>query len=384
MTQDIRDFVPASCELLGLGEPTHLEPAFARIRNELLPRLIERGFRSIALETDRVAALTVNDYVQGGPGTLDEVARAGFSHEWGERPVNQELVAWIRDHNRTRPPQDRVTFHGFDAPMENFSAPSPRPYLEYARDYLKLDHDIAALAGDDHRWSRMESVMDPAASPGRTPEAKRLRTLGEDMHFTLYYRAPDLIAATSAAEWSRAETHLTAALALLRYHDQCAAPLPQHERLTPLAATRDTLMARNLLAIRRLEARRGPTLAFAHNLHLQPVLTTMPMPDQDHTWFSAAAIVDSLQVLDYTFIPGSLGRNASFGLAAPEPDTYEGLLDARISTWGLTSTTEIMAARPRADAMPHGHFPLTADILDRADAVLHISDGAAMPQPADC
>ncbi|MFE3194237.1 erythromycin esterase family protein [Nocardia sp. NPDC059240] len=380
MTQDIRDFVPASCELLGLGEPTHQEPAFARIRNELFARLVEHGFRSIALEIDRVAALTVNDYVQGDPGDLEQVVRAGFSHEWGERETNRELVAWIRDHNRTRPPEDRVTFHGFDAPTENYSAPSPRPYLEFGRDYLGLDHDVASLAGDDHRWSRPESVLDPAMSPGATPEARRLRELGEDLLFDLHRRAPELIAATSRSQWFRAETHLTAGLGLLRYHAQCAKPLPAAVRVTPLLAVRDTLMAHNLLAIRRLEARRGPTLVFSHNLHLQRVQSVMPLPDQEHTWSSAGAIVDALGDLDYTFIAGSLGRSATFGLDAPPPGSYEALLDTRIPTLGLTAGA--MTGTPRTDVIPHGHFPLTPDLLERADAVLHINDATAALQPA--
>ncbi|APA99668.1 erythromycin esterase family protein [Nocardia seriolae] len=382
MTQDIRDFVPASCDLLGLGEPTHLEPAFARIRNELFARLVEHGFRSIVLEIDRVRALTVDDYVQGGPGNLDQVAREGFSHEWGDREANQQLVAWIREHNLTRPPQDRVTFHGFDAPTENFSAPSPRLYLEYARDYLKLDHDIAGLSGDDHRWSRTEAVMDPAMSPGLTPEAEQLRGIGEDLLFLLYYRAADLIAATSRAEWFRAETHLTAGLALLRYHRQCAQPLPQHERLTPLIATRDTIMAQNLLAIRRLEAHRGPTLVFSHNLHLQRGRTTMPVAGQDHSWSNAGSIIDALGEVNYAFIAGSLGRSASFGLDAPGPDSYEGRLNTHTDGWSLIPTSVAATAGPRTDTVPHGYFPLTADLLERADAILHINDGATVLRPA--
>src|SRR5690242_17283331 len=70
MSQDIRDFLTPSTDLLAFGEPTHLEPAFGRVRNELFGQLAEQGFGSIALETDRVAALAVNDFVQEGTGNL--------------------------------------------------------------------------------------------------------------------------------------------------------------------------------------------------------------------------------------------------------------------------------------------------------------------------
>lgn len=111
--------------------------------------------------------------------------------------------------------------------------------------------------------------MDPAMSPGATAEAEQLRTLANDMLTTLSLRAPELIAATSHAAWSRARTHLTAGLGLLRYHQQSAQPLDRSARISRLSATRDALMAQNLLDIRGAEAQRGTTLVFAHNAHLQ-------------------------------------------------------------------------------------------------------------------
>src|SRR5690349_23602063 len=104
------DLTDCTAELLALGEPTHFEPAFARLRNDLFARLAEHGFRSIALETDRVAALD-----------------GGFSHGLGDVDANRQLVAWLREYNSHA--AEPLVFHGFDAPMEMFSAPSPRPYL---------------------------------------------------------------------------------------------------------------------------------------------------------------------------------------------------------------------------------------------------------------
>jgi erythromycin esterase-like protein len=336
MSQDIREFVTPSGELLAIGEPTHLEPAFGLIRNELFGQLAEHGFRSIALETDRVAALAVNDFVQEGVGTFDAAMSEGFSHSFGELDTNRQLVAWMRDHNENRPPGERLAFYGCDAPMETMSAPSPRPYLEHARDYLGLDVDIASIAGDDDRWSRTEAVMDPARSPGATAEAERLRSVADDLHTWLHARAPELIAATSRAEWLRAKTILTAGIGLLRYHKEAAHRVDDSTRWNRLCAIRDVLMAQNLLDIRDIERRRGATLVFAHNVHLQRNLSTMRMGPMDLTWFSAGAIAGSMLGEQYTFVVGSLG--------------HEGLR----GTWGLTKTD-------------------TA--LDGADAVLCVSVG---------
>ncbi|MER6547523.1 erythromycin esterase family protein [Streptomyces sp. NPDC001250] len=390
MSQDIRDFVTPSCDLLALGEPTHQEPAFGRVRNELFAQLVDHGFRSIALEIDRVAALAVNDYVQGGAGSLDTVMRDGFSHGFGEQDANRQLVSWMREYNEHRPSGQRLTFHGFDAPPETTSAPSPRCYLEHARDYLALDLDLAGLTGDDARWSRAEAVLDATMSPGATAEAERLRSIADDMLNSLYARAPELIAATSRDEWFRARAHLTAGLGLLRYHKQSAQPLASSLRIAGLAATRDALMAQNLLDIRGIEEERGPTLVFAHNLHLQRNQSIWRLGDLGADWSGAGAIVASLLGERYVCVVGSLGRSKALGLRDPDPDTYEGRLQRRLTTWGLEATpatpttptaptdasTRAPAARTRTDTHPRqGYFPLDQATLDAVDAVLHISDG---------
>ncbi|WP_040838106.1 erythromycin esterase family protein [Nocardia brevicatena] len=379
MSQDIRDLLPTPCDLLALGEPTHGEPAFGWVRNELFARLVDHGFRSIALETDRVAALTVNDFVQEGAGTLDAVMREGFKPGFGDLDTNRHLISWMREYNRDRPPVERLAFHGFDAPIEMTTAPSPRRYLEYARDYLELDLDLASLAGDDERWSRPEAVMDPTVSIGATVEAQRLRSIADDMLTALYARAPELIAATSHGEWRRAETYLAAGIGLLRYHNRSALRIEQSARMSRQLATRDATMARNLLDIRDAEARRGATLVFAHNRHVQRNPSHWHLWDMDLTWFGAGAIVGSLVDERYTVIIGSLGRSEALGLRDPEPGSYEGCLQSRIATWGLTAPTTVTTARMRSDVTPRqGYFPLDRATIDAADAILHIADGSAL------
>ncbi|WP_405165024.1 erythromycin esterase family protein [Nocardia sp. NBC_01499] len=382
MSQNIRDFVSTSCDLVGLGEPTHQEPAFQLIRNELFAQLVDLGFRSIALETDRVAALIVNDFVQEGIGDLDTVLSEGFSHTFGNLDGNRQLVTWMHEYNQHRPPQDRVAFHGLDAQTENTTAPSPRRYLEYARDYLRLDLDLATLLGADELWDREEAILNPAKSIGATPEAERLRAMANDMLISLDVRAPELIAATSRAEWLRARTHLTAGLGLLRYHKQAARDLARNARISLLMATRAAIMAQNLLDIRSIEARRGATLAHAHNDHLRRNPSTMRVAGLVLDWLGVGAIVGSLLGEQYAFIAGSLGRSDILGIPEPEPDTYEGLLQSRIGTWGLTPATTISAARTRTGAPPEkGYFPLDQTILGAADTVLHIGDAtAALPK----
>ncbi|MEU8631728.1 erythromycin esterase family protein [Amycolatopsis sp. NPDC048633] len=332
---DITDF---TAELLAFGEPTHFEPAFARLRNDFFAQLAGHGFRSIALETDRVAALD-----------------GEFSHGFGEVDANRELVAWIREYNETA--AEPLVFHGFDAPTEMYSAPSPRGYLEHVRDYLGLDADIAALTGDDERWSRAEAILDPAASPGATAEARELRILADDLLMALDARTSHLIAETSRAAWDRARIHATAGLDLLRYHAASARPGDRDTRIARLAGARAVIMARNLLDIHRSAP--GRTLVFAHNSHLRRGLGT-----------GAGAIVASLLGDRYAFIAGSLGHSEAFGLGEPAADTYEGLLQRETDTWKLTA--DVPPGRTRTD-VKQGYFPLDRDLLDGADAVAHIA-----------
>jgi erythromycin esterase-like protein len=136
-------------------------------------------------------------------------------------------------------------------------------------------------------------------------------------------------------------------------------------------------MAQNLLDIRNMEDRRGATLVFAHNVHLQRNPSHMRMGDMDIDWLSAGAIVASLVGERYTFVAGSLGRSGGIGLREPEADTDEGILQYRITTWDLTTAT---SARTRPDTTD---FPLDLATLDDADAVLEVSAGYPDPVAAN-
>src|SRR5690242_6048838 len=89
----VMGLLPARPRLLALGEPTHGESVLLDLRNALFRQLVEQeGYRTIAIESDCLMGMVVDHYVTSGTGTLDEVMRHGFSHEWGAFPGNRELV----------------------------------------------------------------------------------------------------------------------------------------------------------------------------------------------------------------------------------------------------------------------------------------------------
>ena len=180
----------------------------------------------------------------------------------------------MREWNDGRPHAERLTFHGFDAPLEIEGAPSPRRHL---RAGVRIPRparsaEIDDLVGDEARWSDTAAIWEPGRSVGRSADAQRLRVLADDLLTELYLRAP-----LRSEGWQAALRPRDVAVALLRYHAAAAAPLAREERFARLAAVRDALMAENLLAIRAAEAHRGPTLVFAHNTHLQRHPGTMTM-----------------------------------------------------------------------------------------------------------
>src|SRR3989440_4063827 len=97
----------------------HGVEAFPQLRNQAFQHLVEHdGYRSIAIETDCLAALTVDAFAADGKGELGEVVRSGFSHGFEKAEANRELVDSMRRYNASLKAGHRLTFHGFDAPTD--------------------------------------------------------------------------------------------------------------------------------------------------------------------------------------------------------------------------------------------------------------------------
>ncbi len=204
----VMELLPARPRVLALGEPTHGEDDLLRVRNALFRQLVEReGYRTIAIESDCLAGLLVDDHVTAGAGSLDEVMRHGFSHGWGASAANRELVRWAREHNTGRPAAEQVRFAGFDGPLEMAGAQSPRRALTALHACLaaRVDADLLPctaetldrLLGDDDRWTEPAAMTDPARSAGRSAEAAELRVLADDLVALLAERTPQVLAAGS-------------------------------------------------------------------------------------------------------------------------------------------------------------------------------------------
>ncbi|WP_420123931.1 erythromycin esterase family protein [Nakamurella sp.] len=359
--------------LLALGEPTHGIAAFPAVRNEMLATLVERGFRSIALETDLFAATVVDDYVAGGSGDLDEVLATGFSHGFGNLPGNRELVQWLRRFNAGREPADRIRFHGFDAPLETAAAPSPRRFLLAVRDALPPGQrpgsaaGLDTLLGDDAEWANPAAMGEPAASIGGSVRVRDLRIVADDLASALHRAGPGL--ASDPDRDDDAAAHARTALGLLRYHAAMARPGP--DRIGTLLSLRSEMMADNLLAVVDRERDRGPTLVFAHNVHLQRAPSEMSFGAEDTTWWSAGAMVARTLGPRYAVV-------LTDAAPAADPATFPGVLAAATTRRTLFPTAALRAALPLAiepgEPILPGHIPVRPADLAGADALIFVAD----------
>ncbi|MEU8824739.1 erythromycin esterase family protein [Streptomyces sp. NPDC048636] len=380
----VMKLLPARPRLLALGEPTHGEDTLLDLRNELFRQLVEQeGYRTIAIESDCVKGLVVDDYVTTGTGTLDDVMAHGFSHGWGASAANRELVRWIREYNDGRPASEWLRFAGFDGPLEITGAESPRRALIALHGYLaaRVDTDLLpctaetldSLLGADDRWTRPAAMMDPSRSVGRSADAKELRLLADDLVALLDARTPELIAATSYEDWERARLYGRTATGLLRYHFWMADTTPS--RMTWLVALRDRMMADNLLAL----AERGPALVHAHNGHLQRARSTMRMAGLPVAWWSAGALVSARLGEAYAFVATALGTIRHQGVDTPPPDTVEGLLYALPADRCVLDAPRLATAlgdtRPTPRVSPwFGYSPLDPARLADSEGIVFVKD----------
>lgn len=368
LSRALDELLAESTTLFALGEPTHGIVAFPLLRNEILAHLAQRGYRSIALETDIFAASIVDDYVNGTAADIDTVLATGFSHGFGAVPGNRELVEWLREYNADRAPEDRIRFYGFDAPLEIHAAPSPRHALTYVDDYLpaalhpESARDLDALLGPDAPWTNEAAMFDPAASIGDSDRARALRLIADDLDSALHRAAPGLRPADPDGH-DRAVAHVRTARGLLRYHAAMARPAT--DRLGELSAVRSEMMAENLLAIVERERRRGPSLVFAHNHHLRR------HPSGEAGWGSAGALAELALGEHYLFV-------ATDARPGSEPGTLQGVLADATTRRALFPAPALRAALPASIAtnepMMPAHLPLHRPDLDVADAVIFIAD----------
>jgi erythromycin esterase-like protein/predicted phosphoribosyltransferase len=131
--------------LVLIGEASHGTHEFYQERAVITDRLIaEKGFTAVAVEADWPDAYRVNRYVRGRSDDRDSVeALSDFGRfpTWMWRNTDVvEFISWLRAHNDTRPPDERVGFYGIDLYSLRTSMEAVLAYLN------KVDPEAVAQA----------------------------------------------------------------------------------------------------------------------------------------------------------------------------------------------------------------------------------------------
>lgn len=231
----------AAATVIGVGESTHGTHEFRRAWQLIAEDLVDRGFTTLAFEEDAGSVSLVNEWVQGGPGTVEE-AVGHFGFRLNNIQEMADLLTWARSYNEGRPEAQRVQLYGVDLQR-------PEDDKAVALAWLAgVDADAAARFEAELAGMTDDSHYDPAASARWRPVADEL--------------AAAVDAAAAGRTDDAAVRAVLSARALARGAERGAVGLQANER--------DRLMADQLADLVDLRATQGGehTLVFAHNGHV--------------------------------------------------------------------------------------------------------------------
>jgi len=227
----------AGATVLALGEATHGNAEFQRLRLQLLQKLPQ--FRALALEEDYGSVAQVDEWIQGGEGTAEDAVRR-FGFRLNQTAEMVELLQWIRDHNTGLDEPQRIHLVGIDVQRVTANKEISLSWLETYAPRLATELRIALESWTD------DTASDPAVQDKVAPVVDRLIASLTDGDGD----GDGAVRARDAAETLRQNLEL--------------------QQATNYARTRAELMAANLERTVVEQAGRGNehTLLVAHNGHV--------------------------------------------------------------------------------------------------------------------
>ena len=339
-----------------IGEASHGTHDFYRLRAELTKRLIrEHGFTAIAAEADWPDAYRVNRYVRAGSSDPDgEAALRDFQRfpQWMWRNADVlDMVGWLRAHNETCDPAERVGFYGLDLYSLHASIAAVLAYLD------RIDADAARRARARYacfdRFGAEPDAYGHAISLGigADCEAEVIAQLVDLLrHRTDATRSAGLVAGDAAFE---AEQNGRVVAHAEAYYRQ------MYVRGESTWNLRDTHMADTLDALADHLGRRARIVVWAHNSHVGDSAAMGFREQRDEI------------TLGHLCRERHAGDTALIGFS-----TYDGTVTAA-SDWG--DPAELMQVRPALpgsyEALFHAtgipKFLLRLDRLGEASCALH-------------
>lgn len=155
--------------VLMLGEASHGTAEFYRARAAITRRMIEvHGATIVAVEADWPDAAVANRYVRGMAAPDGATPFQRFPRWMWRNTVVAELLEWMRNWNRGRPPEAQAGFYGLDMYNMNGSMRAVLAYLD------KVDPDAARVARN--RYGCLQPWADKPEAYGRAVLSAGYRT----------------------------------------------------------------------------------------------------------------------------------------------------------------------------------------------------------------
>lgn len=168
--------IASSARVVALGEPTHGQREINILRRRLSERLIEAsGFTTVALEAPASRGAVANDWIHDKEMLPGEVPLSlGY---W--MYATKEYVAffkWLREVNRQRPPNQRISLVGIDLEHTQSVSWSKRDRLmaENVLRHVRDDERVVLWAHNAHITKDAGWLWNPRQRPMGTVLASRL------------------------------------------------------------------------------------------------------------------------------------------------------------------------------------------------------------------
>lgn len=266
--------VVGKARVVALGEPAHGAHEPLAFRNRLFQSLVEQlGFTAIALESGFSEARRANDFVMGGPGDAQDIARAALTWGFGAYGENVELLRWIRRYNENPARTSKVKFYGIDLSGgdRNGRFSNARVALQDALTYLfRVAHEASRPAR-----SGAESFIEKFTHEGyvalSASEQAQSAAMIDDLIATFERERRSFVAASSADDYEWAYRNLIVARHIAQMFRVWPPGTPgdaPSPGLYKAVEARDAAMADNVQWVLEREGAAGRVLVFAHNAHV--------------------------------------------------------------------------------------------------------------------
>jgi erythromycin esterase len=244
-----------SAHIIGVGEATHGTHEFFEMKHRLLRDFVTKlGVTAFAIEATLPEAFELDTYVRTGSGDPTRALSHLYFWTWRTQEV-ADMIAWMREYNRTRPAEQRIGFYGVDMQYPGQAARGVLSYLSQARSALQptVTQFYSCLDGylndDAGRFP-----ADFASLPADT-RAKCLASVTA-AHDSMVAHAVELEAQSSAAAYQKYVRFARVVVQWVTRSDRNA------------IFYRDLAMAENARWVLSQQPRGGRVLLWAHNAHV--------------------------------------------------------------------------------------------------------------------